>query len=112
MNVSPQYDDRESAAVTLDRPAGRALVAGHVVHLPWREAAALDLLLRRPGRVRSREELLAVTGHRHRPARLRGLMRRLTRRLAVSPLLPPLVERVERVGYRFTRLDADRVPTR
>lgn len=91
--------------VVLDLGARRVLIEGHVVHLPVGEAVILDMLMRNPGRVLSRHEL--SVGADDRTARqLARLTRRLCRRLTVSPLLPRLIERVGRDGYRFIPISA------
>jgi DNA-binding response OmpR family regulator len=90
--------------VALDRAARRATVSGQVVHLPAQEAALLEVLMRHPGRVLSPAELLAAPDAEG-ATRLATLARRLSRRLAVSPLLPPLIELVGPAGYRFTIVD-------
>jgi DNA-binding response OmpR family regulator len=89
--------------VVLDRDARRALVTGRVVHLPAGEAVILEVLMRSPGRVLPARELLAATGDQlEHTAQLRRLVRRLSRRLAINPLLPRLIERIGPDGYRFT----------
>ena len=89
--------------VVLDRAARRALVGGRVVHLPAGEAVILEVLMRNPGRVLSASELLAATGGQlEHTAQLRRVLRRVSRRLAINPLLPRLIERVGPDGYRLT----------
>jgi DNA-binding response OmpR family regulator len=91
--------------VALHSAARRVLVEGYVVHLPAHETAVLGVLMRNPGRVLSRDELLGELGERVGHGRqLPRLMRRLSRRLAVHPLLPRLIERVGSDGYRFTSI--------
>jgi two-component system KDP operon response regulator KdpE len=107
MTRAPHRPPLVVGPAALDRAGRRALIAGHVVHLPAQEAAILDQLMRHPGRVFAATELLAATGQSTENAeRLPRLMRRLTRRLEVCPLLPPLIERVEPTGYRFTTIGA------
>lgn len=84
--------------VALDLAASRVLIGGRVVHLPVREALLLDLLMRRPGRVLTSDELRAAGD----AVAVRRTFRRLARRLMVDPLTPRLVERVDGSGYRFT----------
>jgi two-component system response regulator RegX3 len=89
--------------VALDRATHRALISGQVVHLPAREAAVLEHLMRQPGRVLPTTELLAAAGEPTDHTRqLARLLRRLSRRLRVHPLLPDLIEQVGAAGYRFT----------
>lgn len=79
------------------------MIAGYLVHLPAREAAILDVLMRNAGRVVSVSELCTVIGERqdHGPYVARSA-RRLARRLIVSPPHAPLVESVGNAGYRYT----------
>ena len=91
--------------VELDVRAHRVQIEGHVVHLPAREAALLAVLMRNPGRVMTAAELhAAANGQVQRPEHVRRLVQRLSRRLTVNPLVPPLIERVPPGGYRFTRI--------
>jgi two-component system, OmpR family, response regulator len=87
----------------LDVVGRRVIIAGYVVHLPAREAAILEVLMRHAGRVVSLSELRAAIGDRqHREEHVARWVRRLTRRLTVNPLLAPLIESVESAGYRYS----------
>jgi DNA-binding response OmpR family regulator len=89
--------------VALDVVGCRVVVEGCVVHLPAREAAILEVLMRNPGRVVSVSELCGVIGEQQdRGEYVKWWVRRLARRLVVSPLLAPLIESVENAGYRYT----------
>lgn len=91
--------------VTLDVVGRRVMIAGCVVHLPVREAAILEVLMRQAGRVVSPRELGAAIGQRHnRNDHLTRWVRRLSRRLMVTPLLPPLIETIDSAGYRYTSI--------
>jgi DNA-binding response OmpR family regulator len=93
----------------LDVVGRRVLVSGFVVHLPVREAAILEVLMRDAGRVVSLKELHSVISARQADdedvARWVG---RLSRRLAVSPLSAPLIESVGTAGYRYIWADLPR----
>ena len=79
------------------------LVDGIVVHLPIREAAILEALMRDAGRVVPLRELHSAIGTRQAgDDDVARWVRRLSRRLAVSPLLAPLIESVGTAGYRYT----------
>jgi DNA-binding response OmpR family regulator len=79
------------------------LVDGFVVHLPVREAAILEVLMRDAGCVVSLGELHRAIGARHAgDDDVARWVRRLSRRLVVSPLLVPLIESVGTAGYRYT----------
>jgi DNA-binding response OmpR family regulator len=74
-----------------------------VVHLPAQEAAILEVLMRNPGRVVSVSELMGAIGQpQDRSEHVARWVRRLARRLVISPLLAPLVESVGNAGYRYT----------
>ena len=99
----------------LDVVGRRVLVEGRVVHLPAREAAILEVLMRNPGRVVSVSELRGAIGEQQdRSEHVARWARRLVRRLVISPLLAPLVEPVGKAGYRYTwtGLAAERRPGR
>ena len=82
------------------------MIQGCVVHLPGREAAILEVLMRQAGQVVSPRQLSAAIGQRHhRDDRLTRWVHRLSRRLMVSPLLPSLIETVDSAGYRYTIID-------
>ncbi|HZD14373.1 MAG TPA: winged helix-turn-helix domain-containing protein [Pseudonocardiaceae bacterium] len=86
----------------LDVIRHRVLIQGHIVHLPARETAILEVLMRHPGRVVSARQLCAAIGQPpNREDHLARWVRRLTRRLMINPLLAPLIESVESVGYRY-----------
>ena len=79
------------------------LVDGIVVHLPVGEAAILEVLMRDAGRVVSLSELHSAIGMRQAgDDEVARWVRRLSRRLVVSPLLAPLIESVGTAGYRYT----------
>lgn len=87
----------------LDVVGRRVLVDGFVVHLPVREAAILEVLMRDAGCVVSLGELHRAIGARHAgDDDVARWVRRLSRRLVVSPLLVPLIESVGTAGYRYT----------
>ena len=122
-SIPAGYHELESVAapgvisagpVYLDLRRRRAFIDGWCVHLPASEVALLMLLMRNAGRVLTTAELaLATNSESTDPVRairhtLR-LMRRLCRRLAVHPLCPVLIERVETVGFRFAIVEAPRM---
>jgi two-component system, OmpR family, sensor histidine kinase KdpD len=93
----------------LDVVERRVLVGGFVVHLPVREAAILEVLMRDAGRVVSLSELHSAIGARQADDDdVARWVRRLSRRLAVSPLLAPLIESVGTTGYRYIWADLPR----
>ncbi len=80
----------------------RVIIEGFIVHLPGREAAILEVLMRHAGRVVSLRELCAAIGERpNREDHVIRWVHRLTRRLMINPLLPPLIESVRNAGYRY-----------
>jgi DNA-binding response OmpR family regulator len=106
MTRRPQPPPLIVGPAALDRAGRRVMIAGHLIHLPDREAAVLDLLMHHPGRVLSCTQLKAAAGqHSDNPARVAKVVDRLGRRLTIHPLLPPLIERVGTTGYRFTRIN-------
>lgn len=101
--VGQWWDPLVVGPVALDVPGRRVMIAGYIVHLPAREAAILDVLMRNAGKVVSISELCTVIGQRQDHGRyVARLARRMARRLIVSPLRTPLVESVGNVGYRYT----------
>jgi DNA-binding response OmpR family regulator len=93
----------------LDVVGRRVLVGGFVVHLPVREATILEVLMRDAGRVVSLSELQTAIGARQADDdEVVRWVRRLSRRLAVSPLLAPLIESVGTAGYRYVWADLPR----
>jgi DNA-binding response OmpR family regulator len=93
----------------LDVIGRRVLVAGFVVHLPVREVTILEVLMREAGRVVSPSELRrAIDEQRAGDDVIARRVRCLARRLAVSPLLAPLIESVGTAGYRYTCPDLPR----
>ena len=87
----------------LDVVRHRVLVDGIVVHLPIREAAALEALMRDAGRVVPLSELHSAIGTGQAgDDDVARWVRRLSRRLVVNPLLAPLIESVGTAGYRYT----------
>lgn len=92
--------------VALDVAGRRVMIQGSVVHLPGREAAILEVLMRHASQVVSHHELGAAIGQRHhRDDHLARWVRRLSRRLMVTPLLPPLIETIDSAGYRYTSIE-------
>lgn len=86
----------------LDVVGRRVIIQGHIVHLPARDAAILEVLMHYAGRVVSPRELCAAIGQRpNRDDHVARWVRRLTRRLMINPLLAPLIESVDSVGYRY-----------
>ncbi|MEV5200711.1 response regulator transcription factor [Streptomyces sp. NPDC053720] len=93
----------EGAGLVLDPAARRATWEGRVLALPLREFDLLAFLLRRPGRVFTREELMrevwgwdfgdlsTVTVH----------VRRLRGKVEADPARPELIRTVWGVGYRL-----------
>jgi two-component system copper resistance phosphate regulon response regulator CusR len=76
---------------------------GHVLELTAREFAILEILLRRPGGVSSREEILEEAwGEREEPMSntIDVLIGRLRRKLD-SPGRPSRIETVRGMGYRL-----------
>ena len=103
---TPSSDAISVGMVALDPHHRRALVEGVCVHLPASEAALLMRLMRNAGRVLTTVELAQADGsYRADPARAvrrtRRCMRRLCRRLVVSPVTPVLIERVGPDSFRF-----------
>lgn len=92
--------------VVFDRARRRVLLDGHIVHLPAAEAAVLEILMTGAGRVLSSVDLAHALGSQCRsPGVAARLARRLRRRLTVSPLQPPIIERVGRSDHRFVPVD-------
>lgn len=86
----------------LDVIGQRVLVEGFVVHLPIRDVMILEVLMRAAGQVVSANELRGAIGHqRAGDDDVARWVRCLARRLAVSPLLAPLIECVGPAGYRY-----------
>ena len=86
----------------LDVIGRRVIIEGSIVHLPAREATILEVLMRHAGRVVSARELCAAIGQQpNREDHVTRYVRRLTRRLMINPLLPPLIESVDNGGYRY-----------
>lgn len=82
------------------------MIEGHIVHLPAREAAILEVLMRHAGQVVSPRALCAAIGQRHHSNhQVARWVRRLAHRLMINPLVPHLVESVQSVGYRYTPID-------
>jgi DNA-binding response OmpR family regulator len=75
----------------LDVVGRRVLIQGCMVRLPAREAAILEVLMRNPGRVVSLSELSgAIDQPQDHSEHVARWVRRLARRLVISPLLAPL----------------------
>lgn len=93
----------EAGGIKLDLVERRAEWAGETARLSDREAQLLAYLMRRPGQVCSREEILAaVWGYDHDPGTnvVQVYVGYLRRRLAVSGAPPP-IETVRAAGYRL-----------
>ncbi|HET9256163.1 MAG TPA: winged helix-turn-helix domain-containing protein [Pseudonocardiaceae bacterium] len=100
--LAPQRVPLVVGPLALDVVGHRVLIGGHVVHLPARETAILEVLMRNPGRVISGSELARAIGeHAGRDRQVTRWVRRLARRLALSPPYAPLVESVPHAGYRY-----------
>ena len=100
-NVEEQDDVVSSQGVSVDRVRHRASVAGEAVHLTRSEFRLLDTLIRQPGRVFERTELIdAALGEdtmvmeRTIDVHVRALRSKLGDRAS-------LIETVRGVGYRF-----------
>jgi DNA-binding response OmpR family regulator len=92
----------DAGGLVLDVDRRRVLVSGTVVHLTGPEAALLEVLMARHGRIVHVSELAAACGRPASDSRPTGrLVRRLSRRLTVSPLSPRLIEPVGPNGYRL-----------
>jgi DNA-binding response OmpR family regulator len=78
---------------------GSVLVDGHLVHLPGIEGPLMEILIAEPGRVVALDAVVAGLGIG--TARAIRVVRRLRRRLLVSPLSPPLIEIMPRAGVRY-----------
>lgn len=75
-----------------------------VIHLPPKEFGLLELLLRRDGRVVSREEALDVVwgqGHSGDPTTVDVHVKRLRTKVEVDPAHPTRLLTVRGLGYRF-----------
>jgi DNA-binding response OmpR family regulator len=93
----------QTNGVAFDTRRQRALIDGHVVYLPAREAAVLGLLMARAGQTVHRAALAQAAGHRGPPAghKVDRLIDRLCRRLQPSPLSPARLHRISETGYLF-----------
>jgi DNA-binding response OmpR family regulator len=93
----------EAGGIRLDLVERRAEWSGEAAQLSDREAQLLAYLMRRPGQVCTREEILtAVWGYDHDPGTnvVQVYVGYLRRRLAV-PGAPPPIETVRAAGYRL-----------
>jgi DNA-binding response OmpR family regulator len=93
----------EAGGLKLDLLSRRAERGGLSVRLPEREAELLTFLMRRPGRVCTREEILgSVWGYDHDPGTnvVQVYVGYLRRRLAL-PGSPAPIETIRSVGYRL-----------
>jgi len=88
---------------TLDVVERQVMIEGYVMHLPAREVAILEVLMRHAGRVVSSRELCAaIDQQHHRDDHVARPVRRLTRRMIIHPVQAPLIESVDSAGYRYT----------
>ncbi|MGH2842724.1 MAG: winged helix-turn-helix domain-containing protein [Solirubrobacteraceae bacterium] len=93
----------EADGVVLDGLRRRVQVDGYIVYLPAREAAVLSVLMSRSGQVVHRTALVdaAWGAHRAPHGAVDRLLRRLRRRIELSPLSPARLHRVGDNGYIF-----------
>ena len=93
----------EAGGIAIDVAGRRALVRGEPVGLTAREFDLLVFLMRHPGRVFRREELLEqVWGYSFGDlSTVTVHVRRLREKIESDPSDPRLVETVWGVGYRF-----------
>jgi len=93
-----------SADVVLDRRTRSATVRGAPVHLTFSEFELLHRLMRDPGRLSSRQELLREiwgdSAYRD-PRAIDVHVRHLRKKIEVEPDRPRLLLTVRGVGYRF-----------
>ena len=102
----PTRADRvlQSGAFVLDRARHVFLLQGSAVHLPPKEFGLLDLLLRRDGRVVSREEALELVwgaGRGSDPTTVDVHVKRLRAKVERDPAHPRHLLTVRGLGYRF-----------
>jgi two-component system, OmpR family, response regulator len=106
---APRYEPRDEAAIEIDRlridPARRLVeVDGEPVQLTYVEFELLRTLAARPGRVFSRQALLAALwgGSEYREPRTIDVhVRHLREKLEPDPAEPHYIITVRGVGYRF-----------
>ncbi|MBV9139907.1 MAG: winged helix-turn-helix transcriptional regulator [Pseudonocardiales bacterium] len=91
--------------LVFDTRRRRVLLDGYVVHLPAREAALLRVLMAHPGQLVARSALVnaAWGAPGPPPGAVDRLLRRLRRRLQLSPVSPARLRRVGDIGYIFGR---------
>jgi two-component system, OmpR family, alkaline phosphatase synthesis response regulator PhoP len=100
----PEAEIHQFADVTVDAAAQRVLRGGDPVQLTHREFMLLLALLRRPGVVISRQELLReVWGHRAAVVSrtVDTHIGELRRKLETDPAQPRYIVTVRKTGYRF-----------
>jgi DNA-binding response OmpR family regulator len=100
----------KSGALVVDPAAFRATLGGELLDLTAAELRLLALLMRDPGRVRVRPELLAVVSapgavsdERTVDAHIKNLRRKLGEGTAHTQQDGPLIETVRGVGYRLAQ---------
>ncbi len=94
----------ESGRLRLDPDSRRVYVAGREVNLTAREFDVLELLLRNPNKVYSRESLLRLVWGEEYPGDVRTVdvhIRRLREKIEENPSEPRLVQTKWGVGYFF-----------
>ncbi|MBS1869159.1 MAG: response regulator transcription factor [Actinobacteria bacterium] len=90
--------------LVLDRPHRQVTVDGRPVELTFSEFELLDALMRQPGRVFDRQELLRATWGDSAYRDPRGIdvrVRHLREKLERRPEQPVLIQTVRGVGYRL-----------
>jgi len=90
--------------LVLDRPHRQLTVDGRPVELTFSEFELLDALMRQPGRVFDRQELLRATWGDSAYRDPRGIdvrVRHLREKLERNPAQPVLIQTVRGVGYRL-----------
>lgn len=95
-----------AAEIELDEPAHSVTVRGQPVQLTPIEFSLLGILMRAPGRVFTRSELvdlLADSGFGGLDSTLNVHVRNLRLKVEVDPANPGIIETVFGVGYRFQR---------
>ena len=99
-----KIDSLESGAMRLDCEGRRAYVSGREIGLTAKEFEVLELLMRNPNKVYSREKLLKLVWGTDYPGDVRTVdvhIRRLREKIEENPSEPKFVHTKWGVGYYF-----------
>lgn len=102
--AAAQQNVIESGALRLDCDNRRLYIAGREINLTTKEFEVLELLVRNPGKVYSREKLLADIWGEDFPGDVRTVdvhIRRLREKIEMNPSEPKYVATKWGVGYYF-----------